>query len=309
MGRLPTAWELPSRSRENTAGGFKESVCLRRRALLMFRRFIPRWWAMDRNDLSREIRAAGVIPGGLLALHSSMKRLGWVDGGPNAVIDAFVDALGPDGTLMVPTFTYGPNHVGRPFDPETSEPVTGLIPQTFWRRPDAVRSIAPVHSVAAIGARALELTRDHLYSTTLGRQSPFHRLAEWGGSVMLLGCDHTSNSLIHVAESLAEIPYIYTPSPSAPDGFHQIRQRDGRIKKIQLTEFTGCSKGFFRAELPLRTAGVIRDGRIGQAAVQVMKASDVLTVLPPLLRADPCLLLCDRPGCGHCVPRRASVRR
>ena len=248
------------------------------------------------------------MPGGLLALHSSMKSMGWVEGGPNTVVDAFLDVLGPGGTLMVPTFTYGPDHAGKPFDPETSAPVTGLIPRTLWRRSDSVRSIAPTHSVAAIGGRALDLTRDHLYATTLGRHSPFHRLAEWGGFVMLLGCSHNSNSLIHVAESLAELPYIYVPALAGSGGFCEVRQKDGRVKKIQLTEFTGCSKGFFKAETPLRAAGVIRDAKIGQATVQLMRASEVLGVLTPLLRADPCLLFCDKPTCSFCVPRRESLR-
>lgn len=264
--------------------------------------------ALAFGDLVRDIRDSGVTPGSLLALHSSMKSIGPVDGGSNTVIDAFLEALGPDGTLMVPTFTYGPAHQGQPFDPRTSEPVTGLIPRTFWRRPDAVRSVAPVHSVAAIGRRAQDLTRDHLYTTTLGRNSPFHRLAEWEGYVMLLGCNHNSNSLIHVAESLAEIPYIYVPELAGSDGFCKVRQEDGRVKKVQLTEFTGCSKGFSRAETPLRAAGVIRDGKIGQAAVQLMRASEVLGVLTPLLRADPSLLFCDKPTCSFCVPRRESLK-
>lgn len=263
---------------------------------------------LSRQDLIGAFRSVGVQTGMLLALHSSMKSMGTVEGGPDTVIDALLEVLGPEGTLMVPTFTYGPAHNGIPFNPETSVSVTGLVTETLRRRAGAVRSIAPVHSVAAIGRRAAELTRDHLYSTTLGRHSPFHRLAEWGGWVMLLGCDHNSNSLVHVAESLAEIPYIYTPSPNAPDSFHSIRQRDGRVKKIQLTEFTGCSKAFFRAEAPLREAGLIRDGKVGQSTVQLMMASKVLQVLTPLLKADPGWLLCDKSTCAYCVPRKESLR-
>lgn len=264
---------------------------------------------MNLVGLVHDIRSSGVQTGSLLALHSSLKSVGAVDGGPNTVIDAFLEVLGVDGTLMVPTFTYGPEHRGKSFDPETSASVTGLITETLRRRPDAVRSIAPTHSVAAIGRRALELTRDHLYTTTLGRHSPFHRLAEWGGYVMLLGCNHTSNSLIHVAESLAGIPYIYEPALACSDGYCIVRQKDGREKRVQLTEFTGCSKAFFRAEAPLRSAGVIRDGRVGDAPVQLMQASEVLRVLTPILRADPAWLLCDKPTCSFCVPRRASMSR
>jgi aminoglycoside 3-N-acetyltransferase len=262
---------------------------------------------LTKKQLVSDILASGVIPGSALALHSSMKAVGLVDGGPDTLIEAFLEVLGRDGTLMVPTFTYGVKHQGRPFDPETSESVTGLLTEVLRKRPDAVRSIAPVHSVAAIGRLALELTRDHLYSTTLGRYSPYHRLAEAGGSIMLLGCDHNSNSIIHVAESLAEIPYIYTPTPGAPDGFHEIRQKDGRVRKIQLTEFTGCSKAFFRAEPVLRKAGAIKDGQIGNAKTQLMKGNELLKIMTPVLKSDPGLLLCPKPTCNYCRPRERTL--
>ena len=257
-----------------------------------------------KETLVEDLKALGLAPGTILALHSSMKSIGLVDGGPSTVIDAFLEVLTPEGTLMVPTFTYGEKHKNRPFDPETSESVTGLVTETLRLRPDAVRSVCPVHSVAAIGKFAVELTRDHLHNTTLGRYSPFHRLAEMGGYIMLLGCDHNSNSTIHVAESLAELPFIYIPSPNNPNGTAAILQRDGRVKEIQLTEFTGFSNVFSRAEEPLRKAGVIRCGKVGQADVQLIKSMELLEVLVPLLKQKPDFLLCDSPSCAYCPPRK-----
>ena len=162
---------------------------------------------------------------------------------------------------------------------------------------------------AAIGKHALELTRDHLWNTTLGKYSPFHRLAEMGGYIMLLGCDHNSNSTIHVAESLAEPAFNYLPTATNPQGKALIRQRDGKVKEIQLTEFTGCSQVFNRAEEPLRRAGVIRDGKVGHAAVQLMQGLEVLGVLVPLLKEKPGFLLCDNPDCEFCPQRRELLKR
>jgi aminoglycoside 3-N-acetyltransferase len=258
---------------------------------------------ISKERLIEDIKNTGLSPGSILVLHSSMKSIGWVEGGPNTVIDAFIKVLGAQGTLIVPTFTYGEKHRGRPFDPQTSESVTGLLTETFRFRPDSVRSIAPVHSVAAIGAQALELTRDHLYTTTLGRHSPLHRASKQGGYIMLLGCVHTSNSTIHVAESLAELPFNYVPTRTKPSGRVEIRQKDGRVKEIQLTEFTGCSNAFYRAEKPLRDAGIIFDAMVGEAKMQLMKSMEVLEVLTPLLRSNPGWLLCDDKNCEYCPPR------
>ncbi len=261
------------------------------------------------EELVADITATGLKRGAILVLHSSMKSIGMVEGGPNTVIDAFLKVLGPPGTLIVPTFTYGEKHKNRPFDPVSSESVTGLLTETLRHRSDAVRSISPVHSVAAIGTRALELTRDHLYSTTLGRLSPLHRAAQNGGLIMLLGCSHTSNSTIHVAESLAELPFNFVPTSTKPSGRVAIRQQDGRVKEIQLTEFTGCSDAFFRAEKPLREAGVITGCNIGNADVQLMTGADVLEILTPLLRKNPGWLLCDNSACAYCPPRKTLLEQ
>lgn len=264
--------------------------------------------SIKKEKLVADIRVAGVAPGSILVLHSSMKSIGRVEEGPNAVINAFLEVLGCEGTLLVPTFTYGEKHRNKPFDPETSESVTGLLTETFRKRSDAVRSVCPVHSVAAIGKHAHELTRDHMYNTTLGRYSPFHMAAKRGGLIMLVGCDHNSNSTIHVAESLAEVPFNYVTTPANPSGRMLIRQKDGKVKEIQLTEFTGCSNVFARAEEPLRQAGVIRDGKVGKASVQLMKGMDVLKVLVPILQKNPDWLLCDNPECAFCPVRKEFIR-
>jgi hypothetical protein len=112
---------------------------------------------------------------------------------------------------------------------------------------------------------------------------------------------------IHVAESLAQVPFLYRPFPDGAGRTRLVRQPDGGVKQVELTEFTGCSKGYGKAEPVLREAGVVKDGHIGPAAAQLMRGSDILQVLVPLLRADPGRLLCDKPTCNHCVPRKAFL--
>jgi aminoglycoside 3-N-acetyltransferase len=65
-------------------------------------------------------------------------------------VDAVLETAGPDGTVLMPVMTFG-----EPFDPAHSPSRCGLITETFRRRPDAVRSLSPTHSIAGIGADAI----------------------------------------------------------------------------------------------------------------------------------------------------------
>ena len=57
------------------------------------------------SSLAYDLRTLGVIPGDVLLLHSSYQSLGFVAGGTEAVVLALLAALGPEGTLVVPTHT------------------------------------------------------------------------------------------------------------------------------------------------------------------------------------------------------------
>ena len=65
---------------------------------------------VTKDDIAGELVGLGVPRGGLLFVHSSLSAIGEVEGGADAVVDALLEALGPEGTLVVPTFTYADPH-------------------------------------------------------------------------------------------------------------------------------------------------------------------------------------------------------
>ena len=73
---------------------------------------------LDRATLVRDLTRLGVPRGGLVMVHSSLRSLGHVAGGAETVVDALLETLGPEGTLVVPTFTYAvAREPGFVFDP------------------------------------------------------------------------------------------------------------------------------------------------------------------------------------------------
>ncbi|MCX5409097.1 AAC(3) family N-acetyltransferase [Streptomyces sp. NBC_00335] len=172
-------------------------------------------------------RAAGVGEGMALMVHASLSALGRVDGGAATVVASLREAVGPAGTVAVPAFTWevadpDPEHVGVPdaavaarraavplFHPGL--PVTralGAVPEALRSLPDSLRSRHPQASVAAVGARAAEVTATQSLGFALGRTSPFGRLHDLGAHILLIGVGHNRNSFLHYVESLAPRPRL-----------------------------------------------------------------------------------------------------
>ena len=164
------------------------------------------------GDIVLGLRRLGMGPGDRVLVHSSLSSFGYVEGGAPTVIDALLNAVGPEGTVLVPTLTgdeaLSPANPPR-FDPRSSSCWTGRIPETFRMRPDAIRSLHPTHSVAAIGRDAESLTREHIHSITpCDERSPYGKLAELSNSyVLLLGVSYQSLTLLHHVEEIAGADY------------------------------------------------------------------------------------------------------
>ena len=57
------------------------------------------------DSLADDLRKLGVAPDQSILLHSSMRSLGWVEGGEAAVVAALSGVIGPGGTIVVPAMT------------------------------------------------------------------------------------------------------------------------------------------------------------------------------------------------------------
>jgi aminoglycoside 3-N-acetyltransferase len=261
--------------------------------------------ALTVKDLVKAFREMGLEPGDSFIVHSSYKSLGPVEGGPDAVIDALIEAVGPGGNAAFPTFNYTQNIAWPHFDPAVVPCRTGVIPESSRKRPNAVRSLHPTHSMTVIGPDAVELTKDHMSFRTVGPGSPIDRLAKMGGKVLLLGVGHTTNTIIHLGEEYAEVP---KESWSEGPSFAKVLMPDGSIRMHEVDTSTSCSQNFGQVGDYMRRFGEIMDGRAGDAQLQLMLGTDVVKRVCEIIADRPDALLCDNPNCRPCTGARRNLR-
>ena len=158
--------------------------------------------------LVNDLKSLGLKEGDVVVVHSSLKSMGHVDGGANTVIDALINVVGKKGTILFPTLTYSPCYLTLKFDLNKTPSCVGNISEIFRNREGVVRSFHPTHSVSAFGKLANEITKDHfLDDTPVGKNSPYQKLINLNGKILMLGCGLRPNTFMHAVEEVACAPY------------------------------------------------------------------------------------------------------
>lgn len=171
---------------------------------------------VTRAGLAAGLARLGIAQGDTLFIHSSLKSLGYVEGGAQAVIGALQDAVGPQGTLLLPTY-YLPGGTVRAtcemkdyvFDPRRHGTHMGRLPEAFLASGNIHRSIHPTHSVSAWGRHAADLTEAHHRAPSIfGMGSPWQRL---------IGCEQAK--VLGLGISMGPVTFYHALEDAMGDAF------------------------------------------------------------------------------------------
>lgn len=255
---------------------------------------------LPRDAVTAQLRALGVRDGAVLLVHTAFRAVGPIDGGPVGLIEALQDAVGPGGTLVMPSWTGEDDQL---FDPGAtpSSPDLGVLADTFWRLPGVLRS-AHCFAFAAAGPAAARITADPLPLPPHVPASPVGRVHQLDGQIVLLGVGHDANTTLHLAELLADAPYRVPK-------YCTVRGEDGRPLRVDYGENDHCCQRFALADGWLRKCALQREGPVGQAHARLVRARDVVAVAGEHLARDPLVFLhAEDARCSECDAARASVK-
>lgn len=246
------------------------------------------------TSLTEDFRRLGIGEGDVVMLHASVRSVGLVIGGPDVILAALLEALTPDGTLMMYLgCPEGYDDIGRrklPLELESAyaqhlpvfDPQHTRANRDFGILAEFFRSTAGVHCSAnpgarmgALGAEAARLTDAHPLDYGYGSGSPLERLCQLNGQLLLLGSDPDQITLLHYAEHLAPLPVKRIVRYRAP-----IDLNGQRV--LRPTEEFDTSNGvqdwpepYFATVFAdyLSDGGVCRQGAIGDAEAFLVPAA------------------------------------
>ncbi|RXT56441.1 aminoglycoside 3-N-acetyltransferase [Bosea sp. Tri-44] len=178
---------------------------------------------VTRASLAADLAALGLASGDAVMVHAAVSRVGRLLDGPDTIIAALSDVVGPEGAVLAyadweARYEDLTDKEGRvppewrdhipPFDPQRSRAIrdNGVLPEFLRTTPGARRSGNPGASLVALGAKAEWFTAEHPLDYGYGERSPLAKLVEAGGKVLMLGAPLDTLTLLHHAEHLADIP-------------------------------------------------------------------------------------------------------
>ena len=253
---------------------------------------------VNKNDLIEGFKKIGLKPGMNIMVHSSLSKFGHVDGGADTVIDALMEVISEEGTLLFPTFNHDACYKkGELFDVRTTPSTNGIIPNTFLSRDGVIRSNSPTHAFAAWGKNKEKYILNHENVDTMGIGSPLDLLMKDDGYCLLLGVNYHANTFHHCVEMLENAHCIGKKTELYP-----MITRDGEKKEIY-------NWGWRERKCPInddalyssKMSSIDSQVKIGEATVTLYKLSEGYKIIAQTMKQG----IDGFPSCQNCpiMPR------
>ncbi len=244
---------------------------------------------VDKEDIKGGLEKLGLKKGDVVGVHSSLSSFGYVEGGADTVIDALLETVGEEGSIVMPTYSTNRKEIERtkrevefgvtwkykilPYNPQETPCWTGRIPETFRKRKNVIRSVNPTHSVAATGPKANQLVQG------------WNKLLEADGYILLLGVDLGCCSAMHLAEERVQLPPHILEKITPPPELLEKYGADLGWPKWDIGY--GPYPNFAKMEEPCKEQGIMKMVKIGESTVKLLRLRELIDLYAEYLRRNP----------------------
>lgn len=243
-----------------------------------------------KQDILSALSEVGVCNGQTIMVHTALSSLGFVCGGAQVIIEALLETVGTEGTIMMPTQSW------KNLDPATGvhweEPenwwqlirenwpaynkditptnTMGTVAEMFRKWPGTLRSDHPARSVAAWGKHAEYLTSAHDLSNIFGDGSPIGKLYEQDGLVLLIGVGYDKNTSLHLADVRASYPGKHNSTE-----YSAVLEDGKRVWKQYETLFVD-GEDFNEIGAAFENTCSVRKAALGNGTITLMKQRELV---------------------------------
>jgi aminoglycoside 3-N-acetyltransferase len=260
----------------------KYRIALRAKAYQVQRVFVRAFLSYDAPRLVASLRALGIKSGDTVLLHSGFDVLNGFRGTIATLTNAFLEAIGPDGNLLMVSLPYRSSSLEylktlKCFDVRKTPSMMGLVSEFFRRRPNVLRSLHPTHPMLAFGPDADWIVADHeLCRYPCGPGTPFEKLVSLDAKAVFFNVPFDNYTFFHNLEHLvsSELPFaLYTNEPFEVP----VIDKSGETKTVTTFVFSLDAirrRKFHVLEDEMRRRRMIRKRRVGNSYILSARLRD-----------------------------------
>ena len=230
-----------------------------------------------KTDLLTQLSQLHIPRNRVVLVHTALRLIGRVEGGPQTVLDALIEYFTADGGLLcIPTHTW--MNLGKEITLDVNDPTTclGAIPDLAAADPRGIRSENPTHSMMVFGDRERAMafvSNETKLASVTAPDSCYGKLFDEGGYVLLIGVSHNMNTYLHAVGEMVGMPNRLSKRAMN----FTVKRKTGELVKCKMklmdTDYTpDISWRYHQYETAFRYHGAITDGFFGNAPVQACDA-------------------------------------